>query len=505
MLYDIWVAHRGEKIGWKLTPLFKRTTQRGDVNFDLYGEVNVFFSRMNDEDQQALFSVYQRLREVLHKPRIFTHHRHAMRELTKEFYDIMRYEDVLQWIKFYSEIPVPDNVEQEYVQVDEKPYTRMMTYVHEDYRKLQALVVLLRAMIPVWGDILAQEGKSIDTDWKETNLFKFLGSSALMNCEPMEKLRFYTNNLYQTIYAKDKDLNDSGIFAGMSSHDMPVWILGYVVVRKIAVGVVGASEDRKTNLISSVYNIVDSKLKNNTQNWSGLVKMKESFDDAGDDDNKLSVFERNRKRPPLADGEITMSEVVASDISMARASKFPWLPVSLFKESMRTVMALKNVDIQPVQIALAEVALQDWLTPNELGRFDVPLLMGNLALAQALAWHRGHHAIAALLTARHEPPTSTNSGRLGNTEQAKLNELFPYHHRSISKQKRELQKTTNPAIRTIDLAFKDIGQYDWYTTIPDSWLNSSPEPIFGGRLVAISDLRLKLAEYVIAFQEGYVS
>lgn len=499
---DLWVHQGTERIGFRLPVIFRRTSSRDGIQFDLYGEINRYLQTLKPEDQQTLFDLYLDMKKALESPRVLKFARLQLRQSIKAFYDVLKLEDAVHWMRFHAGIGVPASVQNEYVQEDDKPYTRKMTYVRDDYRQLQALILVLRCMLPIWGETLVKEAKAIDSDWKEFVLYQLLGESALMHCEPMEKLRYYAATLYQSEYNKNRDVNDSATFSGLSSLDMPEWLLGFVTVRKVVVGNITSSSDEKSNLISSIHYIIIGKLSNSSQNFSGLVKRKEVTEDSSDDNNKLSVLEKIRKRFQLPDGEISLMEVVASDIMKAREYQYPWLPVKTLRMAVAAVKKLPQQPILPAQQAMAERILADRLTTGELESFPWPVLLDNLALAQALAWHRKHYAIAALLTASPVPSTGAGYGRLTREKTEQLDQLFPYHHRIISKQKKELQKVINPAVQTIELIIKDMGEFDWQLMIPEEWLTELSDMLYRGRVIQLPyDIRTFLADLIIDFEE----
>lgn len=504
---DVWVKHGTQQIGFRLPTIFKRNATREGVSIDLYSELNQYFARLPKEEQDKLFELYGQMKTALDNQRLLKVSRAQLRGCIKEFYEVFKIEDALHWIKFHSDINIPANIEDEYVQRDDKPYTRKMTYVRDDYRQLQALILLLRAMIPVWGEILWKEAKSIDSDWKEYMLYQLLGETNLKHCEPMEKLRHYALTLYQSESAKTKNAKDngidSGIFSGMSSYDFPEWLLGFILVRKIVVGSLSSTGDENSHLISSIHNMIVGKLTNNSQNFSGLVRKKDVYEDQGDDDSKLSVLEKIRKRFQLADGEIALMEVVASDILKSRAVQYPWLPMSTLKEALQAVKGLDVQQIHTAQMSIAEAILQDRLEVGELDCFTWSVLLDNLALAQALAWHRGHYVAAALITAEAIPSSGAGYGRLPKEKIEALDKIFPYHHRVLSKQKKEVQRQVNPGIKTIETVFTDLQQFDWRLTTPAAWQPKLADLMQHGTEIQVPyDIRTYLADLIIDFQTG---
>ena len=149
-------AKEEETLEWNIK-LFDKVSYSGA--FDIFEQINGYWARLPQANQDKIFVIYKRIREVFDQF-------YDTNELTMALYTLVRdlYEEhdlvaIRHWIDFYSNLSVPSSVEEKFSGEQDSSKTRERTYLKEDYMWLVTLSVAIRVMIPIWGEFISRTGK----------------------------------------------------------------------------------------------------------------------------------------------------------------------------------------------------------------------------------------------------------------------------------------------------------------------------------------------------------
>ena len=213
---EVFLKHNGEELYWSLK-FIDRTSVAKD---QMFNEINAYWNSRPVAEQDEIFNVYKEIRNAfdqMHADQtILTN---ILKPLVAKLLDLHPMESIQHWVDFKSNIIIPNDISECYFEEENPSCTRERTYIRSDYKQLVLLAVILRTMLPIWGEYINQTQKETGTTWKEYYAFQLLSQSHLFNgfytndySQPVERLRMYINGILGT----EKNI-PTVIFGGISS------------------------------------------------------------------------------------------------------------------------------------------------------------------------------------------------------------------------------------------------------------------------------------------------
>lgn len=506
---DAQMVHNGIVITWNYAAFKKQQGKEGQSS-GLFDEINDYWEYIAKEHPAVvdqIFSVYLRIKDAFENTENTKTLTSTLVPLLEELYNLHPIDTLDHWVRFYSGIRIPEKIEKEFVESDELSNTRLKTYTREDYHKLLVLALALRAVVPVWGELIAytEKHKILGTNWKEYSAYQLLNRTALMNCEAMVKLRGYVNAFIPTDKTKRPH---SAILAGVGTEDFPEWLLGVIVFRRVCNGDI-RNTNPDTHLVSSIHSYILNKLNPSESSFIGRVREKNARKEAEGDENKLSRLEGYKIRQELAEGDIAMIVHSARDPYRIARAVSPSVDMALVEEALVSTQALLGVHIQQPQLTIMQWVLAEGIKPRGLQYLPKPLFLKAMAVAQAVLWHKGHYSIAALVSAEAEVSDAEYTevgmgghGRISKDLTEHLAITHPYHLRPSGKQQKESGRLQNSAVVSIDLVTKQFDQYGWLLTLPSDKIKIVNLNMATRRFVLPNDIRSQLAKLAIDIATG---
>lgn len=504
------MTHKGEQLQWQLSFIDKlerhtaRQRQERQLEefptFDIFEQINSYWSHQDPSVQDKIFDVYRRIRDVLYQ--IWDTHEltKTLYPLVAELYQYHQMETIKDWYVFHSGLTLHPKWDLKDVYTSDSAGTRDKTYLKSEYKELTMLTVAIRAMIPVWGEFITKTAREKGTAFKEYYAFKLLSYASLMHSVAMERLRLYV----EVSIPQDKT-QESAILRAISSDDYPIWLLSKVVVRRLAVADMRPL-DPDSNLVTFIYRYIGQMVKGQDNTFMGLIKPKQIEGQSQEGENNLSKLEGYKIKEAIPAGDIAM---LAFDITNHRKvidRVCPDLDAQLLQQSLTSVQALADKDIQRPQLSVMQWVLSPVLNPRGAEHLNKVSIMENLAITQAMLWHRGHFDIAALLTAI---PLSNEQmmNVQGNESRTKmkgevfeeLNRLFPYTRKPP---KQKIQRDANAGVNNINLIATEFSRADWRLTVPADWVAKLTGNKNNRLFTTPFDIKIKLAALAIAVADG---
>ena len=117
-------------------------------------------SRLHPTRQQAIFNCYAKVREAMDKIYVSFRRHSVVANAIKELYEQIQYKEIVFWAINYGDIQVPSSIMTNYesleiAQRSSDSYEKR-TYLRKDYVELQHLAIMLKAMVPIWGEYLTK-------------------------------------------------------------------------------------------------------------------------------------------------------------------------------------------------------------------------------------------------------------------------------------------------------------------------------------------------------------
>src|SRR5690606_26855051 len=184
----------------------------------------------------------------------------------------------------------------------------------------------------------------------------------------------------------------------------------------------------------------------------------------------------------------------------------PTIDLKLVDEAISIVKPLENEIISRSQKALVQYIFKPVCPTSGILLLKKVDLVRNMGVALALLWNAGWYDIAALMPAIEIPNDEYLSlgfsgvrARITKAQHEKLEYLYPYTRRPQGKQR--IIKNQSPAVAEIERLNEDFIRNDWKLMIPQHWFDSVKLNYRTSRYSAPADIRIKIADFVIALAE----
>ena len=449
--------------------------------------------------QNKIFDTYKKIKNAYDSIWDINELTRTLYALVEELYDQHLLEDMHHWLTFHGNIILPNGLRSTFKESYETPGTRERTYLEEDYRWLLTLSVALRVMIPVWGEFIARTKKETGTVFKEYYAYQLLAYSSIAKSEPMERLSVYVKNSIP-----EEKSRSAAVLGGLSSEDFPTWVLGLVVVRRLCIGDVRGL-DPNYMLVTVIYKFIGQKVKGHDNNFIGVVKEKIQEGQNADGENNLSKLEGYKVKQEIPAGDIAIINYYLQDTNAIALKLCPDIDLNLVNLSLANAATLETEQIWKHQVVLVQWVLKPVIPPKGLLHINKQSILKVIGLVQALLWHKGHHELAALVSAIKQPSTDElmlgggdGRARITKDQIEQLDILFPFSRKPVGKQK--VVKRLNPATEAIESVDKMLSEHDWRLTLPPAMCaritgseNNTRYSTPYNTKILLADLAIKLA------------
>lgn len=515
------ISHRSEQLIWDIP------SQDVQADFDIFAEINGYWEQLPEAVQDRIFSIYAKINESLMNDWVFENQISTLRPLIADLFRAHPEEDMYIWVWTKAEVSVPsgpNGIKRTYdPKRDDHRIER--TYIEDDYRKLIALSVALRIMIPIWGQFMLNSKSRTDNMFKEYQAFSLLALAPVMQWDAMKRFTVFVNYTLP----KDRAL-DAVIISGLSSHDFPDWVLAMTVVRRLCRGDVRGNNPDAT-LVAHLFVYLSQRLRS-IESTTGKIIGKTTIADHGESDSNLSVLENFKIKESVPAGDIAgvsfyinfqlqkvLNDEPLGPLALANRLCRDWeaeahgKPIifdpkfpQLIKMSHTSVQALSTERLTKVQVMLSAWVMSRYIPIRSIPNLQKTDLLGIITFAQAYLWHHGHRELAALCSAvsRNEGEETMSAlavsmDAIEKPEMAELIKRFPYRKRTSSRSK--TARSTIPVLTTIDDMVDMVAQQTWNLTLPKEWVSVMTGHARNRRYNAPSNLRTKLARLIIELDD----
>lgn len=511
---DIYVetVHKGQVLRWSTVPqVFK-------PEVDVFKHINQYWSTLPVQTQDQIFEVFERIHktynDIWDQDRLMI----ALRPLVAELFYLHPQESIQFWVNLKSDILVPPSVKTRFDVNEGMIGTRERTYLVDDYKKLIALAISMRLMIPVWGEFINRGRKEFGTIYKEYQAYQLLAHSPVIDCEAMERLRTFIEHTIP----KDHPI-DGAIINAISREDFPVWVTSITVVRRLCYADVSGIDRDGSSLVTYLYNFIDNKVKT-IDSQMGKIMDKTSSETSSDGENNLSKLEGFKVKQTVTSGDICSIQVFIEQAigyaikqsqtqvklekpncllsRMCEDEDFPTLVENSFTAA---ITSLQNDKLTVPQVSLAGWVLSSLIPVRSLPYLSKIDVISMMAISQAYLWKNDYKDLAVLVTA--SPKESHNHGMHTITDarllvskptREEFSTYFPYMRRTSSRAKniRPINLVTN----SIDDISEQFSRYSWISNIPVSW-TTDREIQNRSRFLIPSNIREQLTKLVISLED----
>lgn len=271
--------------------IYDRTKITSSTNNNLFREINRYLAYLPANRQNEIFSAYKKIAEIMAPGGSYEMAMPWIQREVNKIYQYLYIEELEKWLSLQPDIRYPTTaVERVNEDLDKKK-----TYTRQDYFHLVVLTIGLRAMIPIWGEYQQFIKSSSGTQWKELVAMRIFTKSDLHHYSAVQRLRVYCESF---IESDDKHIS-SAAFSGLSSSELPDWLLSGAIIKRLTVASIDDNLD-KGGLVKNIYGHVTNALNGIDDNF-GNVKPKNNTDL---DDEDSSNLEKSRPKQMSTTGEI---------------------------------------------------------------------------------------------------------------------------------------------------------------------------------------------------------
>lgn len=479
---------------------FGRSALQVDVG--VFDYLNNYWAQLPEKEQLAIYNIYVEIGNIFSS--VYDRNQLAF-ELTQKSVELLNaheYDRMYRWVMLSPDIIIPQEAfETEYIYSVDRRWTREQTYIRSDYTKLVALSLVMRTMIPVWGEFISSTRRETGTVYKEYYAHQLIRKAKILESEPHLKLCEYIES---TINANNSSINNrisSTVVDGVSSEDLPNWMLGLVTIRRLCIGDI-SGRDPRAHLVSFIHKFITQKMNGADTSPDRIVKEKAYRTDGNELDQKLSSVERYKIRHQLSPGSIVELEYSVSNYKEVAKRLSANMTDELLERCMATAKLLKDYPIKDPQITLLRWVMKPVISSRGILYLSKETTITLLAVAQAVLWLRGHRFLSLFVTCHANPSTDVfnvgvidSRSRIPKDMVQTINDIYPFQKQPNSKKTEG--KNSNMAIRSIDGLTDQLSSHSWVMTADEQFLSEMFGTASTRRLNIPSDIKIQLAKLVI--------
>lgn len=490
---EIRITNKDEEIRFYASTFGRKSFK----DFDVFGQINQFWASLPEQQQDQIFEAYK---EVYQCFNLFFDRAELDYNVSKRataLLDLHDFDTLYHWLIFKSTITIPETFDKEYVESPDNAGSREQTYLRSDYMKLAALSLVLRVMVPVWGEYINATKEETGNDWKEYYAFKLISQAKLLNCDAFDKLRIYID-----YNIRNEEISPNKIVIGsISTEDFPIWLMALICVRKLCVGNIVGSDPR-AHLVSFIFQYISQKTRGADSNGENKIKKKiHESKNENEPQNKLSRLESYKLKQNISMGEIVELEYSVKDLKRCAYRLSPNMNDEILTSCFNSASILNTKKLSDAQINLLRWIFTPIISPNGIMYLSKEKIIECLAVAQAVLWTKNHQFLSLLITSF---PVKDNEIQVISTDRkdkinkdlvAELDRLYPYF--KLYGGKKSTNKPTNQAIKAIDNLVEELSSNTWVMTADDYFINTVFNKFNDRRLVIPYDIKNLLAQLVV--------
>lgn len=417
------LSHLGKTIRWDISN-FGRTKMVKDA--EDFREINKFLSMLEPARQQNIFDIFIRIKKVYETVIDFPAMQSELSSLTSELYGHVSLDEMRHYIAFHSTVVYPDSLKDSY---DMNDTNKARTYLKHEYKGLVLLVLGTRLMIPIWGEYLTLNLKRVG-GFKEYHALKLLAGTEIIDCDEMMRLRDYVETT-----GISKNDRDNAVIRGISSEELPEYLLAILVVRELSIGSIDASKEGTRSIITNVFARVRNAVRDISRRPT-QIQEKFRLDDVEGED-KSSRLEQYKNVQEVSTGDIEIHKYFVNKQEDLALKVDPTLDLGKLKQCLTLTSKMGTFDINNHNVLLTQWVLSRKAPARVISELTDSELLNAMAVTQALLWHWGFLDLALIVTSsldNERMPISNTSRKQAKKETTKiLNELYPYQTNTASK------------------------------------------------------------------------
>ena len=463
------IEHGSEQIVYNLGYYSK--IRAGDIN-DTFRDINNYWEwreKMGDDETREVFALYKEAAESLNGTINQTYRFREVRDVVKKLMALHPVDLMCHWVKTHSDIRFPDTL----ATTLNDGHRVEQTYLEPEYHDLTALSVVLKVMLPIWGEYLGMRNAITDT-FPEKRALGLVEQTILAESNAYQRLEEFVS---ATLEHKGIISGTSTLLQGIGTLDMPDWMFSQCIVDRLTQIRLSHKDDdqEKTgNVIANLFNYIDSRVKAVEERQGFRVRDKEIDRGGKNEEDNTSTAENHTLRANVSEvTEAIFDFFTEDDQSNALAIK-PDIDLELVKRQINMNMARKTFNPKEFQMRMAGLVTKPVVTPRSYGYINREGTIKLMSIAQVVCHEWGFSTLAELIGAnearRRDPSLGDNKfGRVQTKDyqNSALEKLLPY--RRTVKVNKQTNRTVvkNPAHIAIEAIMAACSGHCWTPMVVD--------------------------------------
>lgn len=486
-------SHDGQSIEWNASNYDQPNLSEPD---GLFRDINGYWESLPKSRQDVIFGCYVKIKEYLDTIADTNRLIEKVKAEVKILYEYQPYDEFRYWIDNKANLVKPHTLRDEY----SSEHPAEMTYLRKHYNDLMIFALQLRPMVPIWAEFIRVI--KVNTSFNRERLsVRLLGLTNILESEPATMLRTHVELLKN----KDSDKHKmplSALVDSIGSEDLGEWLYCLVVVRRAALGELSKT-DTNVNIISNIYKHVANQLGQLDRNrrFGGRISEKHNDRDSGEGEDNVSRAESYKAKEEITAGTIIDITIYLEDNHRVAKQIDETVDIELLERCLRHgFQAFKNgtFTLSQHQVLMTQWVLNKVVPARVLEYPDAEVLIGPLAVTQALLWHWGLPELAVLMFVKEgqrEFGSTLAKSRVSKENTALLHQTHPYYRQT---QGSERQRSDCVALTTIDRYSDLLGYSGWWPTGPAELIEAAkPLRTADGAIIIPSDIKNSLARFII--------
>ena len=374
------LEHKGRVLQFNVSVFGRRTLEPENPFF----HINKYWDGLPEAKQDQLFNLYEQAAYHFESYRDWRQLSENISNIIIEIFKLHELDYLRQWISFKTDISIPSVIPTEFVDDIDSKNSREKTYTKPEYAELLALSLLLRCLIPIWGDYIFCTRSEFGNREKEKQAFNLIIKSGILTTPVFQRLEQYISAILPSDRADDRSIE-----AGTSSQDYVRTLLALVCVKRLCVAQLKPVEVT-AHLCTAIHNYVTQRTDSKSSQPEETIREKKPGGGEGDE-NKLSTVEQYHGSADKSPGDLVEMEVFFKDVFNNTLSIYPSLnPVDLMT-ALDKWEDLVGKEITAVQMAVVGFVLSPIMSPHALQYLPLEIQLKSIKAAEIILLHKGHH------------------------------------------------------------------------------------------------------------------
>lgn len=480
----------------------KQDLQAPEKIFDL---VNIYWSKLDYNKQQAIFNQYEELAELIATSAVGTQvgYRKIVK-ICKTLVELHPWDDFYTVIQRNAMLHIPttiyDTVPERY-----KFQPRAKTYTRDEYIPLACFVHYFRFMLPVVTSLLRELKSTLGKDECERAVLRVLNTTELRTLTPYKRLMEYIDSFF---IDRTNEYNGAITLSEISTEEVPDVVKSRILTRVIPTL---EPDHQRSDIITSISSRVKRRIKDLKEGYNGnTFREKTPPKRDAEGDGKMSVFEHWKLTTDITSHHKALHNANAKDIFATLRLAMPQEDIDAMRPKLEEMIErteLRKLDTfnNPIMTTFGLPLLSLYGHEHTLG--DISIIgsrKAQLVLVTMIMCHLGYEDLALAcnysckplaegVLRAHELNIAANT-ILDKAIQDVFEDMYPYYTPEAGNKKRN--KRNNFGFQAIDDSVQKLTKSD-ITAEGPTWLLSNYELSLGDVTSPLSNIKTRLAEFII--------